>query len=317
MKVTEHIKKAKDTIFSFEILPPLKGQNIDNIFTAIEQLKEFNPPFVNVTYHREEVVYKRMENGYLQEKVVKKRPGTIGICAAIQSKFNIDAVPHILCGGFTKEDTENALIDLNFLGIDNVLALRGDSMKNENAFVPEPDGHEYARDLIKQIKDMNRGIYLDEELKNKTKTNFCVGGAGYPEKHFEAPNLNTDIDRAKEKVKAGAEYLTTQLFFDNEKYFEYVKRCREAGIEVPIIPGIKPIATKRHLSILPTIFHCDMPDELIKAVADCKDNKQVRQVGIEWGIKQCSELRKAGAPAIHFYSMGKVDNVEKIAREVF
>lgn len=317
MKVTEHLEKAKDTIFSFEILPPLKGQNINSIFGAIDQLLEFNPPFVNVTYHREEVVYNKLDNGLLEQKVVKKRPGTVGICAAIQSKYKIDAVPHILCGGFTKEDTENVLIDLNFLSIDNVLALRGDSMKNQTSFVPEPDGHRYASELIAQIKGMNKGVYLDKDLKNKTKTDFCIGGAAYPEKHFEAPNLNTDIQRAKEKVEAGAEYLTTQLFFDNEKFFHFVDQCRKAGITVPIIPGIKPIATKRHLSILPTIFHCDLPDDLIKAVADCKDNKQVRQVGIEWGIEQCKELKKAGVPAIHYYSMGKVDNVEKIAREVF
>lgn len=317
MKVIEHLNEAKEALFSFEILPPLKGQNIESIFSAIDPLLEFKPPFVNVTYHREEVVYKRLDNGYLEQKVIKKRPGTVGICAAIQNKYKIDAVPHILCGGFTKEDTENALVDLNFLGIENVLALRGDSMKNESVFVPEKDGHRFARDLVAQIKRMNEGIYLDEELQNRTPTNFCVGVAGYPEKHFEAPSLNSDIDHLKAKVDAGAEYITTQLFFDNAKFFHFVDRCRAAGIEVPIIPGIKPVATKKHLSVLPHFFHCDLPDDLIKAIADCKDNKAVRQVGIEWGIVQCQELKKAGVPAIHFYSMGKVDNIKAIAEAVF
>lgn len=317
MKVIDHLNKAKETIFSFEILPPLKGQNIQSIFDSIDPLLEFKPPFVNVTYHREEVVYKRLSNGLLEQKVIKKRPGTVGICAAIQNKYKIDAVPHILCGGFSKEDTENALIDLAFLGIENVLALRGDSMKNETYFVPEPGGNKYASELVAQICDMNKGIYLDEELQNKNPTNFCVGVAGYPEKHFEAPSLNNDIDRLKAKVNAGAEYITTQLFFDNEKYFQYVERCRKAGITVPIIPGIKPVATKRHLSVLPHFFHVDMPDDLIKAIADCKTNAEVRQVGIEWGIQQCKELKEAGVPAIHFYSMGKVDNVQAIAEAVF
>lgn len=317
MKVIDHLNNARDTIFSFEILPPLKGQNIEKIYDTINGLMDFNPPFVNVTYHREEVVYKRVDNGLLQQKVIKKRPGTVGICAAIQSKYKIDAVPHILCGGFTKEDTENALIDLNFLGIENVLALRGDSIKGETYFVPEKDGHSYASELVKQIYDMNKGIYLDEELQNKTPSDFCVGVGGYPEKHFEAPSLNNDITRLKEKVEAGAEYIVTQLFFDNQKYFTYVDRCRQAGIEVPIIPGIKPIATKRHLSILPHFFHVDLPDELVKAVVECKDNKEVRQVGVEWGIQQCKELKERGVPAIHFYSMGKVDNIHAIAEAVF
>ncbi len=317
MKVIDHLTNAKETIFSFEILPPLKGQNIEHIFNSIDPLLDFNPPFVNVTYHREEVVYKRLDNGLLEQKVVKKRPGTVGICAAIQNKYKIDAVPHILCGGFSKEDTENALIDLAFLGIENVLALRGDSLKGETYFVPEKQGHTYAKDLVKQIKDMNEGIYLDEELQNKTPTNFSIGVAGYPEKHFEAPSLNNDMQRLKEKVEAGADYVTTQLFFDNQKYFDFVDRARAAGITVPIIPGIKPVATKRHLSVLPHFFHVDMPDELISAIAACKDNKAVRQVGIEWGIQQCRELKEAGVPAIHFYSMGKVDNVQKIAEAVF
>lgn len=317
MKVIDHINNAERTIFSFEILPPLKGQNIQEIYDTIDGLMEFKPPFVNVTYHREEVVYKRLESGLLEQKVIKKRPGTVGICAAIQNKYKIDAVPHILCGGFTKEDTENALIDLDFLGIENVLALRGDAIKSETYFVPEKDGHSYACDLVGQVKSMNDGKYLDDELQNITPTNFCIGVAGYPEKHFEAPNINNDIENLKRKVDAGAEFVVTQLFFDNQKYFEYVEKCRKAGITIPIIPGIKPIATKKHLSVLPHFFHVDLPDDLIKAVADCKDNKEVRQVGVEWGVQQCKELRDAGVPAIHFYSMGKVDNIQAIASEVF
>jgi len=317
MKVIDHINQSDKTIFSFEILPPLKGQNINNIYNTIDELMDFNPPFVNVTYHREEVVYKRLDNGLMEQKVIKKRPGTVGICAAIQNRYKIDAVPHILCGGFNKEDTENALIDLDFLGIENVLALRGDSIKGEVYFVPEKDGNNFACDLVQQVTDMNQGKYLDEELQNNTPTNFCVGVAGYPEKHFEAPSLNNDIDNLKRKIEAGAEYIVTQLFFDNQKYFEYVEKCRKAGITVPIIPGIKPIATKKHLSVLPHRFHVDLPDDLIKEVANCKDNKEVRQVGIEWGIEQSKELIKAGVPVIHFYSMGKVDNIKAIAQAVF
>ncbi len=317
MKVIDHINNAKDTIFSFEILPPLKGQNIKEIYGTIDALMDFKPPFVNVTYHREEVVYKRHDSGLLEQKTIKKRPGTVGICAAIQHKYHIDAVPHILCGGFTKEDTENALIDLDFLGIENVLALRGDSIKGETYFVPEKDGHKYAADLVGQIKGMNEGKYLDEELQNNDPTGFCIGVAGYPEKHFEAPSINNDIQWLKKKIDAGAEYIITQLFFDNQKYFDYVDKCRKAGITVPIIPGIKPIATKKHLSVLPHFFHVDLPDDLVKAVVDCKDNKAVRQVGIEWAIEQSRELKAAGVPVLHYYSMGKVDNIQKIAGEVF
>jgi methylenetetrahydrofolate reductase (NADPH) len=317
MKVTEHIAKAKETLFSFEILPPLKGQKIEDIYKVIDPLMDFNPPFINVTYHREEVVYKRLPGGLLEQKAVRKRPGTVGICAALQYRYKVDTVPHILCGGFTKEDTENALIDLDFLGIENVLALRGDSLKNEQLFRAEHDGHSYARDLVTQVKAMNEGSYLDEELQNSGKTNFAIGVAGYPEKHFEAPSLNQDIEYLKQKVDAGAEYIVTQLFFDNEKYFDYVNRCRQAGINVPIIPGLKPLSTIKHLSFLPHFFKIDLPDDLVKAVVNCKDNTAARQVGIEWGIKQAQELKAAGVPAIHFYSMGKPDNITSIAKAVF
>ena len=318
MKVVDHIKKAAGkTLFSFEILPPLKGQNIQSIFDHIDPLMEFQPPFIDVTYHREEYVYKELSGGLLQKKVVRKRPGTVGICAAIQNKYEVDAVPHILCGGFTREDTENFLIDLDFLGIDNVLALRGDAVKNETYFSAEKEGHTYAKDLVKQIVGLNKGEYLDDELLNKSKTNFCIGVAGYPEKHMEAPSLDQDVLRLKEKVDAGACYVVTQMFFDNNKYFEFVDKCRKAGITVPIIPGLKPLATKKQLSILPHRFHVDLPDELTLEVLKCKSKEEVRQVGVEWCIKQSKELIKGGAPVLHYYSMGKSDNIQKIAGELF
>jgi len=318
MKVVDHIKKAAgETLFSFEILPPLKGQNIQSIFDHIDPLMEFEPPFIDVTYHREEYVYKELTGGLLQKKVVRKRPGTVGICAAIQNKYEVDAVPHILCGGFTTEDTENFLIDLDFLGIDNVLALRGDAVKNETYFSAEKEGHTYAKDLVKQIVGLNKGEYLDEELLNKSKTNFCIGVAGYPEKHMEAPSLDQDVLRLKEKVDAGACYVVTQMFFDNNKYFEFVDKCRKAGITVPIIPGLKPLASKKQLSILPHRFHVDLPDDLTLEVLKCKSKEEVRQVGVEWCIQQSKELIKGGAPVLHYYSMGKSDNIQKIAGELF
>lgn len=317
MKVIDIINQAKETIFSFEILPPLKGQNINDIYANIDPLMEFNPPFINVTYHREEVVYKRLDGGLLQPKTVRKRPGTVGICAALMNKYKVEPVPHILCGGFNKEDTENALIDLNFLGIQNVLALRGDSQKGENYFVPEKDGHTYAEELVHQIVGMNKGEYLEEELRNKSETDFCVGVAGYPEKHFEAPSLNIDISYLKKKIEAGAEYIVTQLFFDNQKYFDFVEKCRAAEIHVPIIPGIKPIATKRQISMLPNRFHVDIPDALALEIVKCKDNSEARKVGVEWATQQSKELIAAGVPVVHFYSMGKSDNIYKVAKELF
>tara|TARA_R100000935_G_scaffold44696_2_gene67669 strand:+ start:103411 stop:104367 length:957 start_codon:yes stop_codon:yes gene_type:complete len=318
MKVTEHIANANGkTMFSFEILPPLKGQNINSIFENIDPLMEFKPPFIDVTYHREEYIYKELKNGLLQKKVVRKRPGTVGICAAIQNKYNVDAIPHILCGGFSKEDTENFLIDLGFLGIDNVMALRGDAVKSETYFTPEKDGHVYASKLVEQISALNKGVYLDEELLNKTPTNFCIGVAGYPEKHMEAPSLDSDIHFVKKKIEKGATYIVTQMFFDNSKYFKFVDKCRAAGITVPIIPGLKPMATKKQLNLIPHRFSLELPDTLIKAVVKCKDNKQVRQVGIDWCIEQSKELVAAGVPFVHYYSMGKSDNIKAIASQIF
>jgi methylenetetrahydrofolate reductase (NADPH) len=318
MKVTEHIKNANGkTQFSFEILPPLKGQHVQSIFDNIDPLMEFKPPFIDVTYHREEYVYKELENGLLKKQVVKKRPGTVGICAAIQNKYGVDAIPHILCGGFTQEDTENFLIDLDFLGINNVMALRGDAVKTETYFKPEKDGHNFASELVHQIQELNQGNYLDDELQNSSKTNFCIGVAAYPEKHMEAPSLESDIHFLKKKIKKGAEYIVTQMFFDNEKYFKFVEKCRNEGIGVPIIPGLKPIATKKQLNLIPHRFHVDLPEALILEIIKCKDNTQVAQVGIEWCIKQSKELQKAGIPVLHYYSMGKSDNIKSIARAVF
>ncbi|MCD2260725.1 methylenetetrahydrofolate reductase [NAD(P)H] [Psychroserpens luteolus] len=318
MKVTEHIKNANgNTQFSFEILPPLKGQHIQSIFDNIDPLMEFKPPFIDVTYHREEYTFKDAGNGLLKKQIVKKRPGTVGICAAIQNKYGVDAIPHILCGGFTKEDTENFLIDLDFLGIDNVMALRGDAVKTETYFKPEKDGHEYASGLVTQISDLNQGNYLDEELENSSPTNFCIGVAAYPEKHAEAPSLDSDIHFLKKKIKKGATYIVTQMFFDNDKYFKFVEKCRNEGITVPIIPGLKPIATKKQLNLIPHRFHVDLPEDLIIEIVKCKDNKAVRQVGIEWCIQQSKELQKAGIPVLHYYSMGKSDNIKAVASQVF
>lgn len=318
MKVTEHIKNAKDkTLFSFEILPPLKGQHIQSTFDNIDPLMEFNPPFIDVTYHREEYTYKELDNGLLKKQVVKKRPGTVGICAAIQNKYSVDAIPHILCGGFTKEDTENFLIDLDFLNIDNVMALRGDAVKSETYFKPEKEGHVFASELVSQILELNKGNYLDDDLLNTSKTNFCIGVGAYPEKHVEAPSLDSDIHFLKKKIKNGADYIVTQMFFDNQKYFDFVKKCREEGITVPIIPGLKPIATKKQLNLIPHRFHVDLPDELIMSIVKCKDSKSVRQVGIEWCIEQSKELVKSGVPILHYYSMGKSSNIFEIASKVF
>lgn len=317
MKITEHLKSAKDTLFSIEILPPLKGKSIHSIFDGIDPLMEFKPAFVDVTYHREEYIYKKRDGGYLEKVSIRKRPGTVGICAAIMNKYDVEAVPHIICGGFTREETENALIDLQFLGIDNVLAIRGDSIKTESHFVPEPGGHNYAIDLVKQIKDMNAGIYLDDEMKDASPTNFCMGIAGYPEKHFEAPNLYSDMKWLKAKVEAGADYIVTQMFFDNKKYFEFVELCRNNGITIPIIPGLKILSSRSQLIALPKIFHIDLPQDLFVELEKCKDDKAVKEVGIEWCTEQSKELKKAGAPCLHYYTMGTSDSTKRVAKEVF
>ncbi len=316
MKVTEHIKQSKSTLFSFEILPPLKGKSIQSIYDGIDPLMEFGPKFINVTYHREEFIYKDRENGLLEKLSIRKRPGTVGICAAIMNKYNVDAVPHLICGGFSREETENALIDLQFLGIDNVLALRGDSIKTESNFRPHKDGHTFAKDLIDQITEMNDGKYLMDDV-NLEPTNFCIGAAGYPEKHFEAMNLSTDLQNLKAKVDAGAEYIVTQMFFDNSKYLAFVEACRKIGITVPIIPGLKPIKSLSHVSFLPKFFHIDYPEDLSSALLKCKTNQDVEQVGIEWGIQQSKELKESGVPCIHYYTMSNSSSVKAIAKEIF
>jgi methylenetetrahydrofolate reductase (NADPH) len=318
MKVTEHLERSKNkTLFSIEILPPLKGQSIKSIFEGIDPLMEFKPSFIDVTYHREEYVFKKRPDGSLLKKSVKKRPGTVGICAALMNKYQVDPVPHIICGGFSKEETENALIDLNFLGIDNVLALRGDSIKNEPSFIPEPDGNQFATDLVKQVASMNNGHYLELDLENAVHTDFCIGVAGYPEKHFEAPNLKSDLKFLKEKVDSGAEYIVTQMFFDNKKFFEFVEKCHQAGINVPIIPGLKPIVTRKQTTVLPRIFHIDLPEDLQDAIDKCKDDKLIREIGIEWAIQQSKELMQAGVPCLHYYTMGTSEVTRRIASAIY
>ena len=317
MKIIEHIEKRQGTLFSFEILPPLKGVGIQSIFDGIDPLMEFNPSFIDVTYHREDFLLKQRADGSFDRVSTRKRPGTVAICAAIQNKYHIDAVPHIICGGFTRDDTETALIELNFLGIDNVLALRGDARKGDVNFIPENRGNKNALDLIHQVKNMNSWIYLDEELTNATESDFCIGAACYPEKHMDAPNLQSDLKFLKRKVEAGAEFLVTQMFFDNQHYFDFVQKCRDIGINVPIIPGIKPISTKKQLMVLPKIFHIDVPEELVNQVEKCSNNEEVKQVGIEWTTKQCKELMAQDVPVLHFYTMGKAYQTKEICKNIF
>jgi methylenetetrahydrofolate reductase (NADPH) len=316
MKVIDHIQQAKNTLVSFEILPPLKGKSIVSIYDHLDPLMEFKPSWINVTYHRSETAFKKRNDGSFEKVEVRKRPGTVGICAAIMNHYKVDAVPHIICGGFSKRETEDALIDLNFLGIDNVLALRGDAEKNEASFIPEPDGNRYAIDLLKQVADLNNGIYLDDDIRDGGKTKFCIGVAGYPEKHFEAPNLEIDMQRMKEKVDAGAEYIMTQMFFDTKKFCDYVKTCRDNGIHVPIIPGLKPITSKKQLSVLPRIFHVDIPTELSNEIMKCKTDEECEKVGTAWLIQQCKELKAFGVPVLHFYTLGKPRVIYNVVKEI-
>jgi methylenetetrahydrofolate reductase (NADPH) len=316
MKITEHIQQAKNTLISFEILPPLKGKSIASIYQHLDPLMEFKPSWINVTYHRSETMFKRKVDGSFEKIEMRKRPGTVGICAAIMNHYQVDAVPHIICGGFTKRETEDALIDLNFLGIDNVLIVRGDASHNEPCFEPEPEGHKYAIDLLKQVVNLNNGIYLDEEIQAGGKTSFCIGVAGYPEKHYEAPNRETDLKRLKNKVDAGADYIMTQMFFDNSKFFQFVEACRQAGIQVPIIPGLKPITSKKQLFILPRVFHVDIPSELSDAITQTKTDEETVQVGTEWLIHQSKELKQYGVPALHFYTLGQSQAIYKTVKEL-
>lgn len=318
MHVVEAIKKAQGKpLFTFEILPPEKGRDIESIYNTIDPLIEFDPKFIEVTYHREEVEFREQPNGNIERIVLRKRPGTVGISAAIKFKYGVEVVPHIICGGFTVEETENGLIDLHFLGINNLLAVRGDNLPGEKFFRHTKGGHQFTSDLIRQIIGLNKGKYLDDELKNSSPTNFAIGVAGYPEKHAESPNVQTDIKFLKEKIDAGAEYIVTQMFFDNRVYFDFVERCRKAGITVPIIPGIKPISTKSHLLTLPRTFNISIPEELQLEVDRCKDNQAARQIGVEWAIMQSKELIAGGVPVMHYFTMGRSDNIRKIAKAVF
>ncbi|MBK8347651.1 MAG: methylenetetrahydrofolate reductase [NAD(P)H] [Saprospiraceae bacterium] len=316
MKITDYFEKSKgQTLVSFEVLPPLKGGSMNDIFETLDPLMEFKPPFIDVTYHREEYVYNKRPSGYYEKTAIRKRPGTVGICASIMHRYGIDAIPHLICGGFSIEETENALIDLNFLGINNVLALRGDARQFEDKFIPETDGHKFAVDLVKQINDMNKGIYLDSNIEKGTPTDFCIGVAGYPEKHFEAPNFAIDIEYLKQKIDAGASYIVTQMFFDNTNFFRFRDACEQAGIHVPIVPGLKPITKKYQLSSIPRKFFINFPDILVKEMMKTED-KDIKKLGIEWCISQCKELKAAGVPCLHFYTMGDVDTTYKIIEKV-
>jgi methylenetetrahydrofolate reductase (NADPH) len=316
MKVIDHISQAKGTLVSFEVLPPLKGKGIEALYKHLDPLMEFKPSFINVTYHRSEHVYKKKADGNFEKVIVRKRPGTESICAAIMNKYNVDTVPHLICGGFSVNDTEDALLNLQYLGIDNVLVLRGDAAKNESTFEPEPGGHKFASDLLRQVVNLNAGLYLEEDLKATNKTTFCIGVAGYPEKHFEAPNMKADLDYLKAKVDGGADYIVTQMFFDNEKYYAFVRACREAGINVPIIPGLKPIYNRKQLNMLPKTFHIDLPADLSTEILKCKNDEDVELVGQEWLLMQSRDLKKNGVPVLHYYTLGKPHVVANVVREL-
>ncbi|NNC95901.1 MAG: methylenetetrahydrofolate reductase [NAD(P)H] [Chitinophagales bacterium] len=317
MKITEHLQKAESTLFSLEILPPLRGKSINDLYKVLDPLMEFNPPFIDVTYHREEILYKKRSDGFIEQIPKRKRPGTVGICAAIHNRYKVDTVPHLVCGGFTKGETEDALFSLHYLEIQNVMVLRGDALKSEVTFVPSEGGHNYASDLVKQIKDMNEGKFLFEETANEMSTDFCIGVAAYPEKHFESPNLSTDLKNLKKKVDMGADYIVTQMFYDNQKYFKFLDMCKEEGINVPIIPGLKPITTKGQILALPPRFHIDIPEELSNEISKAKDNAAAKQIGVEWAVQQSRELMEYGVPCLHFYSMSRSEAVTAIAREIF
>jgi methylenetetrahydrofolate reductase (NADPH) len=318
MKVTDYFEASKDkTLISFEILPPLKGGSMQAIFNTLDPLMEFKPPFIDVTYHREEFIYRKRPSGYYEKTAIRKRPGTVGICAAIMNRYGVDAVPHLICGGFSKEETENALIDLNFLNVNNVLALRGDAAKFEDKFTPHPEGHALTIDLVRQLANINEGKYLDPNITNGDKTNFCIGISGYPEKHFESPSLKTDMEYTKQKVDAGAGYIVTQMFFNNQKYFDYVKVCKEMGINVPVVPGLKPITKKYQLNSIPRLFFIDLPDDFVKEVNKAKTDDEVKEVGIEWCIQQSKELKAAGVPCLHYYTMGDAATIKRIVEAVY
>jgi methylenetetrahydrofolate reductase (NADPH) len=317
MSVIDKLKNARGSLFTFELLPPLKGHSIERIYATIDGLMEFQPAYINFTTHRNEINYKERPDGLLEKRITRLRPGTIALAAAVKYKYNITVVPHILCGGFTKEETEDALIEMNFLNIDDVLALRGDPQKGSRFFIPEKDGHAHTYELVRQIVNMNNGKYLEESLEDTSPTNFCIGVAAYPEKHSEAPNLETDMINLKRKVEAGANYIVTQMFFDNGKYFRFREECRKAGINVPIVAGLKPVSTLKDIKMLPQIFHIDIPHDLVTAVQKCTTDREAREVGIEWAVMQSKELIKEKVPGIHYYTLGRSDNIARIVKASF
>ncbi|MDR2292523.1 MAG: methylenetetrahydrofolate reductase [Prevotellaceae bacterium] len=317
MKVANILRNSKTSLFTFEILPPLKGGNFGEIQQTIEPLLEFSPAYINVTCHRADIAYRTNSKGDPERYTTKKRPGSVGVAAAVKFKYNIEIVPHVICAGFTRDETEDALIDYNYLEMKNLLVLRGDKMKSDPVFIAEKDGHAHAVDLLKQIQNMNKGIYLNSEIENAAPTDFSCGVAGYPEKHADAKTMQQDIIYLKEKVDAGADYIVTQMFFDNSKYFDFVKRCREADITVPIIPGVKPIGTLNQVDVLPKLFNLSLPNDLEIALRKCKTNEEAKKTGTEWLTMQAQELKKANVPAIHIYTFGIPDNVAKVCKAVF
>jgi len=315
MSISQKILQSKTTAFSFELLPPLKGNTIDTVYKTIDALLEFDPKYINITTHRSEMVYHELPNGLFERVAERHRPGTVAIASAIRNKYQIPVVPHVLCSGFTESETEYVLIDLQFLGITDLLLLRGDKAKHEKSFVPT--GHAHATDLQKQVNAFNDGHFIDGSKMKKLGVPFSYGMACYPEKHEEAPNLATDIKYAKEKVDAGASYLVTQMFFDNQKYFDFVDACRLEGITVPIIPGLKPINMMSQLNALPKIFHVDLPETFALELAKCTTDAQVTEVGVEWCTIQAKELKAKGVPSIHFYSMMATQSVKRVAGKVY
>lgn len=315
MKVIEHLDRSDETLISFEIIPPKRGGNIKKLLGALEDLVKFNPPFIDITSHAAEVVYEETPSGEFKMKVKRKRPGTLGICALIQNKYNIDTVPHVICQGFTKEETEDFLIELHYLAIDNVLAIRGDDSGFSKPVKFGRTTNRYATELVKQISNMNRGKYLEDSLLDAEPTSFGIGIGGYPEKHFEAPNLQTDINFTKDKVKAGAEYIVSQMFYDNKKYFDYVESCKQSGIDVPILPGLKIITSKNQLSSLPSNFYVDIPSELSEEIQAAKP-EHVKDIGIAWALKQAEELVNANVPAIHFYVMQNTEPIKTLLKKL-
>lgn len=318
MSIPQLIEGHRGAGFSFEILPPLKGKGIQQIFNNIDKLQEFDPLYINITTHRSELVFKSNADGLYERVSERSRPGTVAVAAAIQQKYQIPAVPHLICSGFSKTETEYALIDLNFLGITNLLLLRGDKAKHENRFVPNENGHSHASELQEQVNKFNEGCFLDgTKMDIVTGEKFSYGVAGYPEKHDESPNINIDLMYLKKKVDAGADYIVTQMFFDNEKYFSFVEKCRKIGINVPIIPGLKPITFPTQLNVLPKVFHVDLPDDLANELMKCNDSESTKQVGVEWCSMQAKELLKRGVPSIHFYSLNAVESVRQIAKTIY